>query len=219
MNWANKFGPEALTFDDVLLRPAKSDVLPRDVDTSTNLTKRIRLNIPIMSAGMDTVTESKMAIAMAREGGVGIIHKNMTIAQQAEEVDKVKRSESGVITDPIYLTAEHPIYDAEAIMAKYRISGVPIVDNEKHLVGILTNRDLRFEKNFSRLIGEVMTRDNLVTAPVGTTLEQAKEILQSHKVEKLPIVDENYILRGLITIKDIEKSNQYPNVANYAQFN
>ncbi len=213
MNWANKFGPEALTFDDVLLRPAKSDVLPRDVDTSTNLTKRIRLNIPIMSAGMDTVTESKMAIAMAREGGVGIIHKNMTIAQQAEEVDKVKRSESGVITDPIYLTAEHPIYDAEAIMAKYRISGVPIVDNEKHLVGILTNRDLRFEKNFSRLIGEVMTRDNLVTAPVGTTLEQAKEILQSHKVEKLPIVDENYILRGLITIKDIEKAKQYPSSA------
>ena len=213
MNWANKFGPEALTFDDVLLRPAKSDVLPRDVDTSTNLTKRIQLNIPIMSAGMDTVTESKMAIAMAREGGIGIIHKNMTIAQQAEEVDKVKRSESGVITDPIYLTAEHPIYDAEAIMAKYRISGVPIVDNDKHLVGILTNRDLRFEKNFSRLIGEVMTRDNLVTAPVGTTLEQAKEILQSHKVEKLPIVDEKYILRGLITIKDIEKAKQYPNAA------
>lgn len=213
MDWANKFGPEALTFDDVLLRPEKSDVLPRDVDTSTYLTKRIKLNIPIMSAGMDTVTESKMAIAMAREGGIGIIHKNMTIAQQAEEVDKVKRSESGVITDPIYLTAEHPIYDAEAIMAKYRISGVPIVDNEKHLVGILTNRDLRFEKNFSRLIGEVMTRDNLVTAPVGTNLEQAKEILQSHKVEKLPIVDENNILRGLITIKDIEKAKQYPNAA------
>ena len=210
MDWANKFGPEALTFDDVLLRPAKSDVLPRDVDTSINLTKQIRLNIPLMSAGMDTVTESKMAIAMAREGGIGIIHKNMSISQQAEEVDKVKRSENGVITDPIYLTAEHPIYDAEAIMAKYRISGVPIVDSDKHLVGILTNRDLRFEKNYSRLIGEVMTRNNLVTAPVGTTLEQAKEILQSHKVEKLPIVDEQNYLRGLITIKDIEKTQQYP---------
>jgi IMP dehydrogenase len=213
MDWANKFGPEALTFDDVLLRPAKSDVLPRDVDTSVNLTKKIRLNIPLMSAGMDTVTESKMAIAMAREGGIGVIHKNMSISQQAEEVDKVKRSENGVITDPIYLTAEHPIYDAEAIMAKYRISGVPIVDSDKHLVGILTNRDLRFEKNYSRLIGEVMTRNNLVTAPVGTTLEQAKEILQSHKVEKLPIVDEHNYLRGLITIKDIEKTQQYPQAA------
>ena len=213
MDWANKFGPEALTFDDVLLRPAKSDVLPRNVDTSVNMTKKIRLNIPLMSAGMDTVTESKMAIAMAREGGIGVIHKNMSISQQAEEVDKVKRSENGVITDPIYLTAEHPIYDAEAIMAKYRISGVPIVDSDKHLVGILTNRDLRFEKNYSRLIGEVMTRNNLVTAPVGTTLEQAKEILQSHKVEKLPIVDEHNYLRGLITIKDIEKTQQYPQAA------
>ena len=217
MEWTNKFGPKGLTFDDVLLRPEKSDVLPREVDITTQLTKRIRLNIPIMSAGMDTVTESKMAIAIAREGGIGVIHKNMSISQQAEEVDKVKRSESGVITDPIFLTPEHPIYDAEAIMAKYRISGVPIVDEEKHLVGILTNRDLRFEKNFSRLIGEVMTRDNLITAPVGTTLEQAKEILQSHKVEKLPIVDEQNILRGLITIKDIEKAKQYPNAAKDSQ--
>lgn len=217
MDWANKFGPEALTFDDVLIKPAKSDVLPRDVDTTTNLTRNIRLNIPLMSAGMDTVTESKMAIAMAREGGIGIIHKNMSISQQAEEVDKVKRSESGVITDPISLTAEHPIYDAEALMAKYRISGVPIVDNERHLIGILTNRDLRFEKNYSRLIGEVMTKENLVTAPVGTTLEMAKGILQNHKVEKLPIVDDHNVLRGLITIKDIEKAKQYPNAAKDRQ--
>ncbi len=213
MSWVNKFGPEGFTFDDVLLRPGKSDVLPREADVSTRLTKRLRLNIPVLSAGMDTVTESKMAIAMAREGGIGIIHKNMSISLQAEEVDKVKRSESGVITDPVYLTPEHPVYDAEAIMAKYKISGVPIVDEYKHLVGILTNRDLRFEKNFSRVIGEVMTKDNLVTAPVGTTLEQAKEILQVHKVEKLPIVDDHGVLFGLITIKDIEKAKQYPNAA------
>ena len=211
--WIDKFGLEALTFDDVLLQPAKSDVLPRDVDTLTKLTQRITLNIPIMSAGMDTVTESKLAIAIAREGGIGIIHKNLTISEQAEEVDKVKRSESGVITDPIYLTPEHPIYDAEAIMAKYRISGVPIIDDNKRLVGILTNRDLRFEKNFSRLIAEVMTRENLVTAPVGTTLEEAKVILQQHKVEKLPIVDEQNTLKGLITIKDIEKAKQFPAAA------
>lgn len=215
-NWERKFGEEALTFDDVLLKPAKSDVLPREVDTSTPLTRRLRLNIPIMSASMDTVTEAKLAIAMAREGGIGIIHKNLTISEQAEEVDKVKRSESGVITDPVYLTPEHPIYDAEALMAKYRISGVPIVDDKHTLVGILTNRDLRFEKNYSRLIGEVMTRHHLVTAPVGTTLEEAKVILQQHKVEKLPIVDEAYALRGLITIKDIEKAKQFPSAAKDA---
>ncbi len=212
-NWSDKFGAEALTFDDVLLKPAKSDVLPRDVSISTKLTKRIHLTIPLMSASMDTVTESKLAIAIAREGGIGIIHKNFTIDEQVEEVDKVKRSESGVITDPVFLTPEHPIYDAEAIMAKYRISGVPIVDEQRKLVGILTNRDLRFEKNFSRSIGEVMTREGLVTAPVGTTLEEAKEILQRHKVEKLPIVDEGFILKGLITIKDIEKAKQFPNAA------
>ncbi|MCY0874700.1 MAG: IMP dehydrogenase [Firmicutes bacterium] len=214
--WEQKFGAEALTFDDVLLKPAKSDVLPREVDTSTRLARAIRLQIPIMSASMDTVTESKLAIAMAREGGIGIIHKNLTISQQADEVDKVKRSESGVITDPVYLTAEHPIYDAEELMAKYRISGVPIVGENRRLVGILTNRDLRFEKNFSRLIGEVMTKENLVTAPVGTTLEQAKELLQQHKVEKLPIVNDNYELVGLITIKDIEKAKQFPSAAKDA---
>ncbi len=212
-HWSDKFGAEALTFDDVLLRPAKSDVLPRDVSISTQLTKRIKLNIPLMSASMDTVTESKLAIAIAREGGIGILHKNLTIDQQVDEVDKVKRSESGVITDPVFLTADHPIYDAEAIMAKYRISGVPIVDDHNKLVGIITNRDLRFEKNFDRSIGEVMTRENLVTAPIGTTLEQAKEILQKHKVEKLPIVDDHFVLKGLITIKDIEKAKQFPNAA------
>nr|NNM91203.1 IMP dehydrogenase [Bacilli bacterium] len=216
-HWSDKFGAEALTFDDVLLRPAKSDVLPRDVSISTQLTKRIKLNIPLMSASMDTVTESKLAIAIAREGGIGILHKNLTIDQQVDEVDKVKRSESGVITDPVFLTADHPIYDAEAIMAKYRISGVPIVDDHNKLVGIITNRDLRFEKNFDRSIGEVMTRENLVTAPVGTTLEQAKEILQKHKVEKLPIVDDHFVLKGLITIKDIEKAKQFPNAAKDAK--
>ncbi|KUO96174.1 IMP dehydrogenase [Ferroacidibacillus organovorans] len=214
---AQKFSIEGLTFDDVLLRPAKSDVLPRDVDTSTRLTRKIRLNIPLMSASMDTVTESKLAIAIAREGGIGIIHKNLTIEQQAEEIDRVKRSESGVITDPIYLTADHQIHDAEEIMAKYRISGVPIVDENMKLIGILTNRDLRFEKNYSRLIGDVMTRERLVTAPVGTTLEQAKEILQHHKVEKLPIVDEHNTLKGLITIKDIEKAKQFPLAAKDSQ--
>ena len=216
-HWSDKFGAEALTFDDVLLRPAKSDVLPRDVSIATQLTKRIKLNIPLMSASMDTVTESKLAIAIAREGGIGILHKNLTIDQQVDEVDKVKRSESGVITDPVFLTADHPIYDAEAIMAKYRISGVPIVDDHNKLVGIITNRDLRFEKNFDRSIGEVMTRENLVTAPVGTTLEQAKEILQKHKVEKLPIVDYHFVLKGLITIKDIEKAKQFPNAAKDAK--
>ncbi|MCI0182676.1 MAG: IMP dehydrogenase [Acidibacillus sp.] len=211
--WESKFKSEGLTFDDVLLLPARSSILPRDVDLTTFLTKKIKLNIPLISASMDTVTESKLAIAIAREGGIGIIHKNLSIAEQADEVDKVKRSESGVITDPIFLTADRPIYDAEAIMAKYRISGVPIVDGERRLVGILTNRDLRFEKNYSRSIAEVMTREPLITAPVGTTLEKAKGILQQHKVEKLPIVDESGVLRGLITIKDIEKAKQFPNAA------
>lgn len=203
---------EALTFDDVLLIPAKSEVLPRDVDVSTYLTKRIKLNIPLMSAGMDTVTDSRMAIAMAREGGIGIIHKNMTIEQQALEVDKVKRSEHGVITDPIFLHPEDKVQDALTLMARYRISGVPITVEGK-LVGILTNRDLRFERDNDRAIGEVMTKENLVTAPVGTTLEHAKVILGQHRIEKLPIVDDEGNLKGLITIKDIEKARQYPNSA------
>ncbi|HZW81928.1 MAG TPA: IMP dehydrogenase [Candidatus Deferrimicrobium sp.] len=209
----SKFAREGLTFDDVLLVPAKSDILPRDVELATYLTKKIKLNIPLMSAGMDTVTDAKLAIAMAREGGIGIIHKNMSIEAQAMEVDKVKRSEHGVITDPIFLNAEHPITEALVLMERYRISGVPIVDKEHTLVGILTNRDLRFEKDFARPIGDVMTKDNLITAPVGTTLEHAKEILQNHKVEKLPIVDGDFRLKGLITIKDIEKARQYPNSA------
>lgn len=208
----NKVVSLGLTFDDVLLLPAKSDVLPNQVDVSTYLTKKIKLNIPLISAGMDTVTESRLAIAIAREGGIGIIHKNMSIEQQAGEVDRVKRSEHGVITDPIFLSPEHLIGDALAIMERYRISGVPITVQGK-LVGILTNRDLRFEKNLNQKIGNVMTKENLITAPVGTTLEQAQVILQRHKIEKLPIVDENYMLKGLITIKDIEKTRQYPNSA------
>ncbi len=198
-----------MTFDDVLLVPAASEVLPRDVDTTTRLTKTITLNIPLVSAGMDTVTESRMAIAMAREGGIGVIHKNMSIERQAMEVDRVKRSEHGVISDPIYLSPDSPISEALVLMERYRISGVPVTENGK-LVGILTNRDLRFEKDFNQQVGKVMTKNNLVTAPVGTTLEQAKEILQKHKVEKLPIVDDDFNLRGLITIKDIEKARQYP---------
>lgn len=189
--------------------PSVSEVLPRDVDTSTRLTKSIRLNIPLMSAGMDTVTEYRMAIAMAREGGVGIIHKNMPIERQAMEVDRVKRSEHGVISDPIYLSPDSSISEALALMERYRISGVPVTVNDK-LVGILTNRDLRFEKNFQQKVGNVMTKENLITAPVGTTLEEAKEILQTYKVEKLPIVDNDFNLRGLITIKDIEKARQFP---------
>lgn len=207
-----RFAKVGLTFDDVLLVPAASEVLPRDVDTSTYLTREIKLNIPLMSAGMDTVTESRMAIAMAREGGIGVIHKNMSIEKQALEVDRVKRSEHGVISDPIYLSPESPVTEALLLMERYRISGVPITSNGK-LVGILTNRDLRFEKDFSQPVGNVMTGENLITAPVGTTLEEAKEILQKHKVEKLPIVDEDYNLRGLITIKDIEKARQFPNSA------
>ena len=211
--WQDKFAKEGLTFDDVLLIPQKSEILPRDVSVASRITEKVKLNTPIVSAGMDTVTESKMAIAMAREGGMGIIHKNMPIERQEEEVDRVKRSESGVITDPISLTPEHHLYHAEELMAKYRISGVPITDGDGRLVGIITNRDLRFEKNYNRKIYEVMTRENLVTAPVGTTLEDAKEMLQHHKVEKLPLVDENYHLKGLITIKDIEKAILFPNAA------
>lgn len=213
--WENKFAKEGLTFDDVLLIPAMSEVLPREVDVRTQLTEKLKLNIPILSAGMDTVTEAEMAIAIARQGGLGIIHKNMSIEEQADQVDKVKRSESGVITDPFFLTPGHKVYDAEALMSKYRISGVPIVNNEKErkLVGILTNRDLRFIQDYSIDIEEVMTKENLVTAPVGTTLEEAEKILQRHKIEKLPLVDENGVLKGLITIKDIEKVIEYPNSA------
>ena len=216
--WENKFAKEGLTFDDVLLIPAKSEVLPKEVDVRTQLTEKLKLNIPILSAGMDTVTEAEMAIAIARQGGLGIIHKNMSIEEQADQVDKVKRSESGVITDPFFLTPEHRVYDAEALMSKYRISGVPIVNNEKeqNLVGILTNRDLRFIQDYSIAIEEVMTKENLVTAPVGTTLEEAEKILQRHKIEKLPLVDENGVLKGLITIKDIEKVIEYPNAAKDA---
>lgn len=211
--WENKFAKEGLTFDDVLLVPRKSDILPRSVDVSVRLSDTVKLNIPLISAGMDTVTESALAIAIAREGGVGIIHKNMTIAQQAEEVDRVKRSESGVITNPFSLTPDHHVYDAEELMGKYRISGVPIVDENKKLVGILTNRDLRFVHDFSIKISEVMTREELVTAPVGTTLQEAEVLLQKHKIEKLPLVDEEDTLKGLITIKDIEKAIQFPNAA------
>ena len=203
---------EGLTFDDVLLVPAKSEVLPRDVDLSIQLTKNIKLNIPMLSAAMNTVTDSRMAIAMAREGGLGIIHKNMTIEEQAAQVDKVKRSEHGVITDPFYLSPENLISDAEELMSRYRISGVPIT-REGKLVGILTNRDLRFETDYSKPIGEVMTSENLITAPEGTTLEEAKKILANHRIEKLPIVDKDFMLRGLITIKDIEKTSKYPNSA------
>ncbi|WP_404330619.1 IMP dehydrogenase [Mesobacillus maritimus] len=211
--WESKFLKEGLTFDDVLLVPAKSEVLPRDVNLQVPLTEKIKLNIPIISAGMDTVTEAEMAISMARQGGLGIIHKNMSIEQQAEQVDKVKRSESGVITDPFFLTPEHQVFDAEHLMGKYRISGVPIVNNEEEqkLVGILTNRDLRFIQDYSILISDVMTKEDLVTAPVGTTLQDAEKILQRYKIEKLPLVNENGILKGLITIKDIEKVIEFPN--------
>ena len=194
-----KFLKEGLTFDDVLLIPAASDVIPRDVDVTTRLTKNIRLNIPLMSAAMDTVTESKMAIAMAREGGIGIIHKNLGLARQLDEVDKVKRSENGVIVNPFYLSKDNTVNDANALMARYKISGVPICEGEK-LIGILTNRDMRFLTDYDVRIEEVMTKDNLITAPVGTTLEQAKEILSKHRIEKLPIVDDKFNLKGLITI-------------------
>lgn len=217
--WESKFTREGLTFDDVLLVPGASEVLPKDVSLSVNLTKKITLNIPIISAGMDTVTESKMAISMARQGGLGVIHKNMSIEEQAEQVVTVKRSENGVITNPFFLTPEHQVFDAEHLMGKYRISGVPIVNNmdEMKLVGILTNRDLRFIQDYSMMINEVMTKENLVTAAVGTTLEDAEKILQKYKIEKLPIVDDNGILKGLITIKDIEKVIEFPNAAKDRQ--
>lgn len=213
----DKFHKEGLTFDDVLLVPARSEILPRDVSVKTKLSASLQLNIPIISAGMDTVTEAEMAIAMAREGGLGIIHKNMSIEEQAEHVDRVKRSESGVITNPFYLTPEHQVFDAEHLMGKFRISGVPIVDENQKLVGILTNRDLRFIEDYSIQIDEVMTKDNLVTAPVGTTLNDAEKILQKYKIEKLPLVDDNGILKGLITIKDIEKVIEFPNSAKDSQ--
>jgi len=217
--WESKFAKEGLTFDDVLLIPAKSEVLPKDVSLRVEMTSTLKLNIPIISAGMDTVTESEMAISMARQGGIGIIHKNMSIEQQAEQVDKVKRSESGVITDPFFLTPEHKVYDAEHLMGKYRISGVPIVNNEEEriLVGIITNRDMRFIQDYSLLISDVMTKENLVTAPVGTSLAEAESILQQHRIEKLPLVDEKGVLQGLITIKDIEKVIEFPNSAKDEQ--
>ena len=207
---------DGITFDDVLLVPAYSEVIPNQVDLTTYLTKTIKLNIPMMSAGMDTVTEHRMAIAMARQGGIGIIHKNMTIEAQADEVDKVKRSENGVITDPFYLSPEHTLADANDLMAKFRISGVPITENGK-LVGIITNRDLKFETDFTKKIKESMTSENLITAKVGITLDEAKKILAKARKEKLPIVDDNFNLRGLITIKDIEKQIKYPLSAKDAQ--
>ncbi|PRR75505.1 IMP dehydrogenase [Neomoorella humiferrea] len=205
----DKIVGEGLTFDDVLLIPGESEVLPREVDISSNFTRNIRLNTPLVSAAMDTVTEARMAISMAREGGIGVIHKNMSIERQAKEVDRVKRSEHGVITDPISLTPDHKVRDALALMEHYHISGVPITVKGK-LVGIITNRDIRFEENYERPIAEVMTKDNLVTAPVGTTLNEAMAILRRHKIEKLPLVDEEYNLKGLITIKDIEKTKKHP---------
>lgn len=214
-NWETKFAKKGFTFDDVLLVPAESHVLPNDVDLSIQLAKNIKLSVPIISASMDTVTDSKMAIAMARQGGLGVIHKNMSIQEQADEVRKVKRSESGVIIDPFFLTPVHLVSDAEELMGRYRISGVPIVNNmqDRILVGILTNRDLRFVTDYSIKIEEVMTKDKLVTAPVGTSLKDAEKILQQHKIEKLPIVDEKGRLSGLITIKDIEKVIEFPNAA------
>ena len=217
MNFNEKFGKEGLTFDDVLLVPAKSDVLPADICLKTRLTNKITLNIPLLSSAMDTVTEAEMAIAMAREGGAGTIHKNMSIDRQAELVDRVKRSENGVITDPLFLHPDNYVYEAENLMHKFRISGVPICDENKKLVGIITNRDMRFMVDFNVRISEVMTKENLVTAPVGTTLVEAQEILRHHRIEKLPIVDEKGILCGLITIKDIEKATKYPNSAKDAR--
>ncbi len=215
-NPSSKFCLEGLTFDDVLLIPAKSEIIPRQVDVSTYITKNIKLNMPIISAAMDTVTECSMAIAIAREGGMGIIHKNMSIEKQAEEVDRVKRSENGVIVNPFYLSPEHKVTDALELMKKYKISGVPICEGKK-LVGILTNRDIRFIKNYDVAINDVMTKENLITAPVGTTLMEAKDRLMHYKVEKLPLVDENGDLKGLITIKDIEKAIQYPMSARDSQ--
>jgi IMP dehydrogenase len=207
---SDKFFGEGLTFDDVLVVPRYSEVLPREVTTASQLTRKIRLNIPLMSAAMDTVTESKMAIAIAREGGIGIIHKNMTIARQAEEVKKVKRSESGMILEPVTLMASATLLEAVTMMKEHRIGGIPIVDENHRLQGIITNRDLRFEKNLNKLVGEVMTKENLITAPLGTDLKGAQEILEKHKIEKLPIVDSDTVLKGLITFKDISKVKNYP---------
>ena len=212
VSMADKISFEGLTFDDVLLLPAESDILPADVDLTTYLTNKVKLNIPVMSAAMDTVTEYRMAIAIAREGGIGVIHKNMSIDSQAEQVDMVKRSENGVITNPFWLAPGHTLAEANALCAKYRISGVPICENGR-LIGIITNRDMKFETDMTKLIDSVMTKDNLITAPEGTTLAQAKEILRHHKVEKLPIVDDQNRLKGLITIKDIEKAQVFPNSA------
>ena len=216
MEFNSKFVKEGLTFDDVLLIPAESDVLPADVSLETQLTKNIRLNIPVMTAAMDTVTESRMAIAIAREGGLGVIHKNMSIEAQVQEVDKVKRSENGIITNPMFLAPDNYVYEAEDLMHNYRISGVPVCENGK-LVGILTNRDLRFLSDYNIKISEVMTKDNLVTGTEGTTLEEAKLILMKHKIEKLPLIDAQGYLKGLITIKDIEKAVQYPDSARDGQ--
>lgn len=206
----DKFGKQGLTFDDVLLIPAHSEVLPRDVDVRTHLTQNVTLNIPVMSAGMDTVTEAEMAIAMAREGGIGVIHKNMSIDEQAREVKLVKRSEHGIIVDPIYLAPDNTLSDADELMNKYHISGVPITENGK-LVGIITNRDMRFETDLSRPISDIMTSKGLITAPEHTTMEEAKRILQAHRIEKLPLVDDDGHLKGLITIRDIEKMRKFPN--------
>ena len=207
----DKIIKEGLTYGDILLVPGKSEVLPKEVDLGTRLTNRIRLNIPLVSAAMDTVTEARLAVAMAQEGGIGVVHKNLTVDKQAEEVEKVKRSESGMIVDPVTLSPEDFIHEALELMSKYRISGVPIVDRSKKLVGILTNRDLRFEKNVGRQVADVMTQKDLVTARLGISLEEAQEILQEHRIEKLPVVDGQDILKGLITVKDIEKKTQYPN--------
>ncbi len=212
-NYSQKFVKEGLTFDDVLLIPRKSDVLPNSVSLETRLTNKIKLNIPLLSAAMDTVTESRLAIAMAREGGAGVIHKNMSVEKQMDEVERVKRSENGVIVNPFYLKADNYVYEADELMGKYKISGVPIVDDNGRLIGIITNRDMRFLTSHDMRIDEVMTKENLITAPEGTTLEQAQEILRKCKVEKLPIVDKDFRLRGLITIKDIEKATKYPNAA------
>ena len=216
-NPAEKFVKEGLTFDDVLLIPRKSDITPNMAQLGTRLTNRIRLQIPLMSAAMDTVTEANLAIAIAREGGVGVIHKNMSVDEQVDNVLRVKRSENGVIRNPFYLSPDNFVYEAEQLMSKYRISGVPICVDDQKLVGIITNRDMRFLTDFNIKISEVMTKDGLVTAPEGTTLEEAQELLKRHKIEKLPIVDENYRLKGLITIKDIEKASRYPNSAKDAQ--
>lgn len=211
MNFENKIVGEGITYDDVLLVPRYSEVLPRETDLRTNLTQNITLNIPIISAAMDTVTEANMAIAIAREGGLGVIHKNMGIIEQVEQVDRVKRSESGMIMDPITLMGDNTVREAVELMSKFRISGIPIVDSSMKLIGIVTNRDLRFNPGLELKIKDVMTKDSLITAPVGTTLEEAEKILQEHRIEKLPVVDENFVLRGLITVKDIQKKKKHPN--------